>query len=88
MAVGIYALLPNPPSGSLRRVKIETNDGAAAAYRNDRSLGQTPIEFEAALGETITIRLERDGFHAKEFPLRVDDTQNDYVYTLEKIRRP
>jgi serine/threonine protein kinase len=88
VAIGIYVLWPIPPSGALRRVKIETNDGAAEAYSNDRALGQTPIEFEAALGETITIRLERDGFHAKEFPLQVNDTQNDYVYTLEKIRHP
>ncbi|HXG82459.1 MAG TPA: serine/threonine-protein kinase [Pyrinomonadaceae bacterium] len=67
-------------SVSLRRVKIDVDEGKAEIVRNGEKLGSTPFDLEARDGEKVDLTLRRDGFEDK--PIRLEVKGNKQVYTF------
>lgn len=68
------------PSASLRRVKIDVDEGKAEIVRGGATLGTTPYDLEAKDGERVDLTLRRDGFEDK--PIRLEVKGNKQVYTF------
>ncbi len=69
------SLLLNDPN--VRSIRIETPDGPAELYQNDRYLGTTPYEIPARVGERLNFELRRDGLRK---PVNIFVTDNKKVY--------
>ena len=76
------SLQPAVSSAEPKRVRIDVIDGKAEVLRNDKIVGATPFDLEAAEGERIGLTLRRAGFHDKNVQIEVTNHKKVYTFTL------
>jgi serine/threonine protein kinase len=71
-------------SSSMRRVKIDVDEGKAEIVRNGEKLGTTPFDLEARDGEKVDLMLRRDGFEDKPVQLEIKGNKQVYTFSLKQ----
>jgi len=71
-------------SASLRRVKIDVDEGKAEIVRSGETLGTTPYDLEAKDGERVDLMLRRDGFQDKPIQLEIKGNKQVYTFSLKQ----
>jgi serine/threonine-protein kinase len=76
------SLQPAVSSAEPKRVRIDVIDGKADVIRNDKIVGATPFDLEAAEGERVGLTLRRAGFQDKNVQIEVSSRKKVYTFTL------
>jgi TIR domain len=72
---------------SLIPVYISTQPSGFDVYREGQRVGTTPQQFDEPIGSYFKAVLKREGFKDEEINFRVNEYQNEYMYTPEKSSR-
>lgn len=76
------SLQPAVSSAEPKRVRIDVIDGKADVIRDDKIIGATPFDLEAAEGERVGLTLRRTGFQDKNVQIEVSSRKKVYTFTL------
>lgn len=81
---GLYLFLDTGPPHSAGAYTIDAIGGRADVYRNGRSLGQTPYQFDAKAGEQIDVVLKREGYIDEPVRFTVSESRKTYAYPMNQ----
>lgn len=69
----------------IRSIKIEMSDGPARIYRGDELLGEfRSVDIAARVGESVTLRFEREGHTPKVVTFDVEENTRGYTFKMDR----
>lgn len=69
--------------GETRSITIDAVGGKAKVYRDGKFVGETPCQIGARIGETVNVRLTRDGFDPYQDSFEVTAQTRTKTYTMQ-----
>jgi hypothetical protein len=67
---------------AIKTITVDTMDGTAQVIDGERSVGATPFQVKAHVGESVNLILRRDGF--EDLPVQFDvNERHVYTYILK-----
>jgi serine/threonine protein kinase len=70
-------------AGAPKTVTIDVVGGKAQVYRDGQFVGETPCPVDARIGETVTVKLMRDGFEPYQDSFDVTAQTRTKMYTMQ-----
>jgi serine/threonine-protein kinase len=75
-------LSTTPAKGNLR-VRVDVDEGKATVVRNGQTLGTTPLDLDASLGENVGLTLRREGYGDKNVNLEITNGKKVFTFSLK-----
>jgi hypothetical protein len=73
---------PTTAKGNMR-VRVDVDEGKATVLRNGQTLGTTPLDLDASLGENVGLTLRRDGYEDKNVNLEISNGKKVFTFSLK-----
>lgn len=80
------AAASNAPSTAAKgnmRVRVDVDEGKATVVRNGQTLGTTPLDLDANLGENVGLTLRREGYEDKNVNLEITNGKKVFTFSLK-----
>ena len=71
--------------GELKSITIDVVGGTAKVYKDGSLVGETPCSIDAHIGETVNVRLTRDGFEPYQDSFDVTAQTRTKMYTMQAV---
>ena len=71
------------PGKGNTRIRVDVDEGKAEVLRAGQTLGATPLDLDANIGENIALTLRRDGFQDKDIQIQVTPNKKVFTYSLK-----
>lgn len=65
------------------KIRVDVDEGKAQVLKNGQSLGTTPLDMEADLGDNVPLTLRRDGFEDKNVSIQVTSGKKVFTFSLK-----
>ncbi|MEO6655431.1 MAG: serine/threonine-protein kinase [Pyrinomonadaceae bacterium] len=65
------------------RIHVHVDEGKAEVIRAGKSMGTTPFELDANVGDIIPLTLHRDGFEDRKVTVEVTNGKKDFTFSLK-----
>ena len=75
-------LAPATSKGNMR-VRVDVDEGKAMVLRNGQTLGTTPLDVDANLGESVALTLRRDGYEDKSVSIDITNGKKVFTFALK-----
>ena len=75
-------LVPATSKGNMR-VRVDVDEGKAMVLRNGQSLGTTPLDLDANLGESVPLTLRREGYEDKSVSIDITNGKKVFTFALK-----
>lgn len=73
------------PAGALQSVTIDAVGGTAKVYKDGSFVGETPCSIDARIGETVNVKLMRDGFEPYQDSFEVTAQTRTKTITMKAV---